>query len=80
MTITKRVSGVASGGQTKRVTEEPNTAGVSFLLLEGDMQTGGADRLLLEGDAQTSGGDLLLLEGDAVESNDGTAFTKRVTI
>ena len=76
-TITKRVSGAASGGKTARVTEAPTgsnlTSRISFLLaLEGDE----SGVLLLEGDMQDIGTDALKLEGDATAI--GSTITKRV--
>lgn len=68
-TVTKRVSGAASGGATPFI--EPNR-----LLLEGDAQESGSDYLLLEGDMQ-SGGDVLKLEGDEALAINST-ITKRV--
>jgi hypothetical protein len=72
---TARVQGTPAGGQTKRIAETTGISGISFLLLEGDMQTGGADALLLEGDEDGH----LLLEGDEVSLTDATIITKRVT-
>lgn len=66
-TVSKRVSGAASGGQTARVSGAAAGGATSqvpppFLLLSGDQQSNG-DRLLLAGDVQT-GDDLLKLGGD----------------
>jgi hypothetical protein len=77
-TVTKRISGAASGGKTVRVSEAPtgafNTSRISFLLaLEGDQE----GVLLLEGDMQDIGTDALKLEGDVTAI--GATITKRVT-
>lgn len=77
-TVTRRVLGAASGGQTARVSGTPSGGVTSaihhLLLLEGDMQDN-EDHLLLEGDMQ-SGDDVLKLEGD--EATVGSTVTKRV--
>lgn len=78
--VTRRISGLASGGKTSRVTENPTgTHHTSrfhhLLLLEGDMQDSGEDYLLLEGDMQ-DGTDVLKLEGDITAI--GGTTSKRV--
>jgi hypothetical protein len=68
-TITKRISAVASGGQTSRVIASELTS--NLLLLEGDE----SGYLLLEGDEQ-SDADKLMLEGDEAEAS---LNTRRIT-
>ena len=80
-TVTRRISGNASGGQTARVSGDPtwtfHTSRIHHLLiLEGDAQADTDDCLLLEGDAQ-SGTDALRLEGDVTVI--GGTTTRRVT-
>jgi hypothetical protein len=75
-TITKRISGTAAGGATKRVSQGPND-GLTLLELEGDAGDG---VLLLEGDVQ-SGSDALKLEGDVAAADEAafaSAQTKRI--
>lgn len=76
-TVTKRISGAASGGQTVRVAARPaggltSRIAPNFLALEGDE----SGYLQLEGDMQT-GDDVMKLEGDEALLIEGTV-TKRV--
>ena len=76
-TLTKRVTGVAVGGKTVRVSESPTGSNLTsrlhhLLLLEGDE----SGLLLLDGDMQ-SGTDVLKLEGDVTVI--GGTQTRRVT-
>lgn len=62
-TITTRVSGTVTDGNTARVSGTPR----------GSYTQAFGHRLLLEGDAQ-SNGDVVLLEGDATQGNDAEAL------
>ena len=73
-TTTKRITAVASGGQTKRVTETPQP---SELALEGDA---GHGNLLLEGDMANGQDFNLLLEGDMQSRALSAILTRRVTL
>jgi hypothetical protein len=77
-TLTKRITGTASGGKTARVSEAPAGSQLTsrihhLLLLEGDE----SGYLLLEGDMSTLEGDALKLEGDATAMTENT--TRRIT-